>query len=135
MERIVSFGFLAPPTILITLCVVGALIALRWRLVGLALVLVSSLTLFAFATPAVSSWLLRRAETGVPRQVDFQRRAGDRRARRRGPPGETGLIFPTGSMRGPMSAWRLPPMRITSCICLSRLRAAGPPDSTAPKAR
>ena len=72
MERIVSFGFLAPPTILITLCVVGALIALRWRLAGLAVVLVSSLTLFAFATPAISSWLLRRAETGVPRQVDFQ---------------------------------------------------------------
>ena len=72
MERIVSFGFLAPPTVLITLCVVGALIALRWRLAGLAVVLVSSLTLFAFATPAISSWLLRRAEAGVPRQVDFQ---------------------------------------------------------------
>jgi uncharacterized SAM-binding protein YcdF (DUF218 family) len=71
MERIVSFGFLAPPTVLITLCVVGALIALRWRLVGLALVLAASLTLFAVATPAVSSWLLRRAEAGVPRQVDF----------------------------------------------------------------
>ncbi len=72
MERIVSFGFLAPPTILITLCVVGALIALRWRLAGLAVVLIASLALFACATPAVSSWLLRRAETGVPRQVDFQ---------------------------------------------------------------
>src|SRR5919107_3343171 len=71
MERILSFGFLAPPTVLITLCVVGALIALRWRLVGLALVLAASLTLFAVATPAVSSWLLRRAEAGVPRQVDF----------------------------------------------------------------
>ena len=71
MERFVSFGFLAPPTILITLCVVGALIALRWRVVGLAIVLAASLTLFAVATPAVSSWLLRRAETGVPQQVDF----------------------------------------------------------------
>jgi uncharacterized SAM-binding protein YcdF (DUF218 family) len=72
MERIVSFGFLAPPTVLITLCVVGALIALRWRFVGLAVVLAASLTLFAVATPAVSSWLLRRAEAGVPRQVDFE---------------------------------------------------------------
>jgi uncharacterized SAM-binding protein YcdF (DUF218 family) len=71
MERIISFGFLAPPTILITLCVVGALIALRWRIPGLALVLGASLMLFAVATPAVSSWLLRRAEAGVPRQVDF----------------------------------------------------------------
>ncbi|MGD9615301.1 MAG: YdcF family protein [Alphaproteobacteria bacterium] len=71
MERIVSFGFLAPPTVLITICVVGALIALKWRLTGLAIVLAASLTLFAVATPAVSSWLLRRAEAGVPRQVDF----------------------------------------------------------------
>jgi uncharacterized SAM-binding protein YcdF (DUF218 family) len=71
MERIVSFGFLAPPTILITLCVIGALIALKWRLVGLGLVLAASLALFAVATPVVSSWLLRRAEAGVPRQVDF----------------------------------------------------------------
>ena len=71
MERLFSFGFLAPPTVLITVCVVGALIALRWRLTGLALVLAASLSLFAVATPAVSSWLLRRAEAGVPRQVDF----------------------------------------------------------------
>jgi uncharacterized SAM-binding protein YcdF (DUF218 family) len=71
MERLVSFGFLAPPTVLITLCVIGALLALKWRLVGLGLVLASSLALFAVATPAVSSWLLRRAEAGVPRQVDF----------------------------------------------------------------
>ena len=72
MERIVSFGFLAPPAVLITLCVVGALIALRWRLAGLAIVLAASLTLYAVATPAVSSWLLRRAEAGVPLQVDFR---------------------------------------------------------------
>jgi uncharacterized SAM-binding protein YcdF (DUF218 family) len=72
MERIVSFGFLAPPTVLITLCVVGALIALRWRIAGLAIMLAASLTLFAVATPAVSSWLLRRAEAGLPSQVDFR---------------------------------------------------------------
>ena len=71
MERIVSFGFLAPPTVLITLCVIGALIAFKWRLVGLVLVLAASLALFAVATPVVSSWLLRRAEAGVPRQADF----------------------------------------------------------------
>jgi uncharacterized SAM-binding protein YcdF (DUF218 family) len=72
MERLVSFGFLAPPTVLITLCIVGALIALRWRAAGLALVLAASLALYAVATPAVSSWLLRRAEAGVPRRVDFR---------------------------------------------------------------
>ncbi len=71
MERIVSFGFLAPPTVLITVCVVGALIALKWRALGLALVLAASLMLFAVATPAVASWLLRWAESGVPSQVDF----------------------------------------------------------------
>jgi uncharacterized SAM-binding protein YcdF (DUF218 family) len=71
MERLFSFGFLAPPTVLITLCVLGALIAFKWRVVGLAVVLAASLALFAVATPVVSSWLLRRAETGVPRQVDF----------------------------------------------------------------
>src|ERR1041385_2632767 len=72
MERILSFGFLAPPTVLITLCVVGALIALRWRLVGLAVVLAASLALFAVSTPVVSSWLLRRAEAGIPQHVDFR---------------------------------------------------------------
>src|SRR3954449_12356670 len=72
MERILSFGFLAPPTILITLCVVGALIALRWRVVGLAIVLAASLALYAVSTPVVSSSLLRWAEAGVPRHVDFR---------------------------------------------------------------
>src|SRR4051794_12131038 len=72
MERILSFGFLAPPTVLITLCVVGALIALRWRVAGLAIVLAASLALYAVATPVISSWLLRRAEAGLPRPAGFR---------------------------------------------------------------
>ena len=122
MERIVSFGFLAPPTILITLCVVGALIALRWRIAGLAVLLASSLVLFAVATPAVSSWLLRQAEAGLPSQVDFRGAqaivvlGGGMR------PG-TAARFPIGCATARMSAWHLPPTPITSCICRSRSAA------------
>lgn len=72
MERFISYGFLAPPTILITLCFLGALIALRWRRLGVALALAASLGLFIASTPIVSSWLLRRAEAGLPRDVDFR---------------------------------------------------------------
>lgn len=72
MERLFSSGFLAPPTVFITLCLVGALIALKWRRAGTALALAASLCLFAAATPFVSSWLLRQAEAGLPSNVDFR---------------------------------------------------------------
>ena len=71
MERVFSFGFFALPAVFVTLCLVGALIALRWR-IGLALVAIASLCLFIAATPAFSSWLLRRAEAGVARGADFR---------------------------------------------------------------
>lgn len=71
MEHLVSFGFLALPTAFITLALVGALIALVWRRVGIALVLVASLCLFAAATPALSSYLLQLAEDRLPPAVDL----------------------------------------------------------------
>jgi uncharacterized SAM-binding protein YcdF (DUF218 family) len=72
MQHFFSFGFLALPTVFITLSVVGALIALGWRRVGAAVVLVSSLCLFAASTPALSSLLMGQAEAGLPRDVKFQ---------------------------------------------------------------
>ena len=71
MTSLVSFGFLAPPTIFIVLSFVGALIALVWWRMGIALVLVSSLCLYAAATPALSSYLLRRVEATLPRNADL----------------------------------------------------------------
>jgi uncharacterized SAM-binding protein YcdF (DUF218 family) len=72
-ESLASYGFLAVPAVFITICLAGALLALRWRRVGVAVVLASSLCLFAAATPALSSALLHQVERGVPRQVDLRR--------------------------------------------------------------
>ena len=72
MERVFSFGFLAPPTVFITLCLVGALVALRWRRTGIAIAAIASLGLFAAATPAVSSVLLLLAEGEVTREADVR---------------------------------------------------------------
>ena len=66
MERLLSHGFLAVPTVFITICLLGALMALRWRGAGIAIVLGASLCLFTAATPALSSYLLHRAEAGLP---------------------------------------------------------------------
>jgi uncharacterized SAM-binding protein YcdF (DUF218 family) len=71
MAAPVSFGFLAPPTIFIVLCLAGALIALVWRGAGIALALASSLLLYAAATPAASSYLLRRVEARLPQSADL----------------------------------------------------------------
>jgi len=71
MTSLVSYGFLALPTVFIVLSLVGALIALVWRRTGIALVLASSLSLYAAATPALSSYLLRRVEATLPRNADL----------------------------------------------------------------
>lgn len=73
MESIVSYGFLALPTVFVTLALVGAAIALAWRRLGIALSLLANLSLFAAATPALSSYLLRQAEAGLPWQLDLGR--------------------------------------------------------------
>jgi uncharacterized SAM-binding protein YcdF (DUF218 family) len=72
MEHVVSFGFLAVPTIFISLSLLGALLALRWRRTGVALALLSSLCLFVAATPAMSSFLLHQVEAGLPRDADLR---------------------------------------------------------------
>lgn len=72
MEGLISHGFLALPTVFISLSLAGALIALVWRRLGLALALASSLCLYAAATPALSAWLLRRLETAVPGTPDLR---------------------------------------------------------------
>ena len=71
MSSYVSYGFLAPPTLFITLCLVGGLLALLWRRVGIGVVLVASLCLFVLASPAASSYLLQRLEAEVPDSPDF----------------------------------------------------------------
>ena len=71
MEHLVAYGFLAPPTIFITLCLAGAVIALVRRRGGIVLVLLASLCLFAAATPALSSYLLHRLEAAVPGAPDL----------------------------------------------------------------
>jgi uncharacterized SAM-binding protein YcdF (DUF218 family) len=71
MLNLVSYGFLSPPTIFILLCLVGAVVAPRWRRAGMLICLLSSLCLFVAATPAFSTYLLRRIESALPPSPDF----------------------------------------------------------------
>jgi uncharacterized SAM-binding protein YcdF (DUF218 family) len=72
MEGILSFGFLAVPTVFISLCLVGSVMAVAgWR-GGVALTLASSACLFVAATPAFSSFLLQCVEAQLPRDVDLR---------------------------------------------------------------
>ncbi|TMK10387.1 MAG: hypothetical protein E6G72_10255, partial [Alphaproteobacteria bacterium] len=71
MRSLVSYGFLAPPALFITLCLVGAVTALVWWRIGIAIVLVSTLCLYVAATPAFSSYLAYQLETEIPENVDF----------------------------------------------------------------
>jgi uncharacterized SAM-binding protein YcdF (DUF218 family) len=72
MQRLFSFGFLALPIAFITLGLLGALLALRWRRAGLAIALGSGLCLFAAATPALSSYLLYGVETRLTADTDLR---------------------------------------------------------------
>lgn len=71
MEALFSYGILAPPTVFITLSLFGALIALRWRRVGIAVALASGVALYVAATPALASYLLARVEAALPAEVDL----------------------------------------------------------------
>lgn len=71
MEALFSSGIFAPPAVFIWLSLVGALIALRWRRVGITLALLSGLALYAAATPALSSYLLSRVEAALPAEAEF----------------------------------------------------------------
>src|SRR5438309_678279 len=66
-EGLGSYGFLAPPTLFIVLCLLGALVAPLWHRAGLAIVLPSSLFLFVAATPAFCSYLTRYLEARIPK--------------------------------------------------------------------
>lgn len=71
MTSLVSFGIFAPPTIFIVLSLAGALIALVWRRAGIAVALASGFCLYVAATPALSSYLLRQVESGLPQTADL----------------------------------------------------------------
>ena len=71
MESLFSFGPLALPTVFVSLCLLGSLLALKWRRVGLALTLISSLLLFACGTPALSTSLLYWVERRLPQSADL----------------------------------------------------------------
>jgi len=69
MRSVIGYGVLAPPAIFIVLCLLGAAVALVWWRIGITVVLVASICLFAAATPAVSSlllvWLESRVQQGT----------------------------------------------------------------------
>src|SRR5438067_7660931 len=71
MSDLISYGFLTPPAVLLLLSLAGALLALRWRGFGVALVLLSSAALYLLATPLVASYLLQQVETGIPESADL----------------------------------------------------------------
>jgi len=72
MRSIIEFGFLAPPTVFIVLCIGGAAVSLIWRRVGTVIVLVASLCLFIAATPAFSSCLLVWLESSGEKDADMK---------------------------------------------------------------
>ena len=124
MTSLVSFGFLAPPTVFIALCLVGALIALRWRRMGIALVLASSLCLLPRRPRPCRPICCIGSRPALPPSVDFARRqaiivlGGDVR---RG----DGADIP--DRLGPLSLERvaLAAEPIAGCICRWRSAADG----------
>ena len=72
MEQLFSFGFLALPTVFVSLCLVGTVAAVAGFRSGIALALASSVCLYVAATPAFSAFLLQRLEARLPRTVDLR---------------------------------------------------------------
>ena len=71
MRSLVAHGFLAPPALFISICLLGTLAALVWPRFGIAIALASILCLFAVATPALSSYLTRQLEAEIPAGTDL----------------------------------------------------------------
>jgi uncharacterized SAM-binding protein YcdF (DUF218 family) len=71
MRGVIEYGFLAPPTVFIEFCLLGAAIALVWRRTGVLVALSGSLCLFVVATPAFSSCLLVWLESNIPKDIDL----------------------------------------------------------------
>lgn len=61
-----SYSALMPPMCLVVGVLIGGLIALRWRRVGLTVVLISALPLYASCTQFVSDRLIAHVESQVP---------------------------------------------------------------------
>jgi uncharacterized SAM-binding protein YcdF (DUF218 family) len=61
-----SYSFLMPPTVFIPAVLLGALLLPFRRRLGLAILLVSALCLYALSTPALSIGLLRTLEARIP---------------------------------------------------------------------
>ena len=76
MSDLISYGFLTPPAVLIVLSLAGAWLALRWRRIGVAIVILSSMALYGFATPFVASWLLHGIENRIPDSADLSTAQG-----------------------------------------------------------
>jgi uncharacterized SAM-binding protein YcdF (DUF218 family) len=71
MSDLISYGFLTPPAVLITLCLLGGLLAVLWRGFGIALVILSAAALYAAAMPVVASYLLQQVEAGIHDSADL----------------------------------------------------------------
>jgi len=70
MRNLVSYGVLAPPTIFILLCLIGSLVAVVWRRIGILITLVSSICLFITATPVFSTFLTTYVETRISKDMN-----------------------------------------------------------------
>lgn len=71
MRSLLSFGFLAPPAILIVLSLLGTIFALKWPRTGIGIALASNICLFASATTALSSYINHQLELMVSETADF----------------------------------------------------------------
>lgn len=66
-----SYSFIMPPTIFIAVCLLAAVVVLRWHRPGVVLMLVGSFSLYLSATPFVAGYLLHALEVQVPEHPDL----------------------------------------------------------------
>ena len=71
MATLVSYGPLAPPGVLITLCLLGAWLTWHRPRAGLLVVSLSSAFLYIAATPLAGSYLLHEIEAKIPARPDL----------------------------------------------------------------
>jgi len=73
MRELLSYSFVMPPTIFIVGCLAGALIGLGHPRIGTIVALPSSILLYLFAMPAVSTLLTDELVMSVPTSPDLAR--------------------------------------------------------------
>jgi uncharacterized SAM-binding protein YcdF (DUF218 family) len=71
MREVLSYSFVMPPTIFIVICLAGALISLIRPRIGIVITLVSSISLYLFATPIVFILLLQQLVSLIPTKIDL----------------------------------------------------------------